>query len=134
MCLIGAFLVALAYTLRDGRGGAWARLGLAGAVASVATSAALQAVDGMALKAMADRWAAAPPEQRQLVFEAAFAVRQVEIGLASLASLLFGLTVALYGVAIVYAGHYPAWLGWLGSLAGLATCVAGVAQAYSGFS
>jgi hypothetical protein len=134
VCGIGAALVALTHTMPEGRSRAWAQVGLAGATASVATSAALQAVDGVALKLMVDRWAAAAPAERQLVFEAAFAVRQVEIGLASLISLLFGLTAIVYGLAIVQSARYPTWLGWIAVLGGLGSFVAGIAQAYTGFS
>ena len=133
-CASGAALVLLARTLRAGRGSAWAALGQAGAIASVATAAVLQAVDGVALKAMVDRWAAAPLAAQAASFEAAFAVRQIEIGLASLASLLFGLTVMAYGIALILSGRQPRWLGWLGLLAGLATAVSGLAQAATGFS
>jgi hypothetical protein len=134
ICLIGAALVVLTHTMPDGPSRAWAWLGLAGATATVATGAALQAVDGVALKAMVDRWVAAPPTERPLVFEAAFAVRQVEIGLASLLSLLFGLTATVYGIAMIHDERHPTWVGWLGILGGIGTMVAGVVQAYTGFS
>jgi hypothetical protein len=62
----------------------------------VAVTAALQAVDGIALKAMVDAWAVTPAAQKDLAFYAALAIRQVEIGLASMVSLLFGLTVNVY--------------------------------------
>jgi len=57
--LLGAALVALAATFEPGRAAAWARIGLASTVAGVAVAAALQAVDGVALKVTVDRWAAA---------------------------------------------------------------------------
>jgi hypothetical protein len=46
-------------------------------------AATLQAVDGVALKVTVDRWAAATGEARLLAYEAAHAVRQIEIGFAS---------------------------------------------------
>lgn len=52
--LLGAALVALAATFEPGRAAAWARIGLAGTVAGVAVAAALQAVDGIALKVTVD--------------------------------------------------------------------------------
>jgi hypothetical protein len=79
---LGAGLIALAATLEPGRAAAWGRLGVAGAVASIALAAGLQAVDGVALKATVDRWAAASGEARALAFEAALALRWLEIGLA----------------------------------------------------
>ena len=126
-------LIALSYTLRQGRAEAWAMLGRAGAIASVAPAAALQAVDGIALKFMVDRWAMSSPPQRALVFEAAFGVRQIELGLASLMSIAFGLTVLAFGVALAFSSH-PQWLAWLAVLGGSATVCAGVVLAYTGFS
>ena len=100
----------------------------------MAAAAALQAVDGVALKAVVDRWAQATGEQQLRSFEAAFAVRQVEIGLASLLSLLFGLTLAAYGVSQLLSAHAWKWLGWLGVTGGLGSAGAGIAQAHTGFS
>ena len=134
IALIGVALVALAATLEAGRAAAWARLGLVGTAASVAAAAALQAVDGVALKVMVDRWSGASGEARRLAFEGAFAVRQIEIGLASLLSLTFGLTAVLFGTAMLYSGRYPRWLAGLGLAGGVATVAAGVAQACTGFS
>lgn len=91
-------------------------------------------MDGIALKAMVDAWAAAPPAQKQMAFYAAFAVRQVEIGLASVTSLLFGLTVSVYGVALLADRTYPRWVSGLAIAGGVPTAVAGVVMAYTGFS
>jgi hypothetical protein len=131
---LGVALVALAATLEPGRAAAWARIGLAGTAAIIAVAAALQAVDGVALKVMVDRWAAASGDARALAYETAFAVRQIEIGLASLLSLVSGLTLTAFGVAIFFSIRYPTWLGGLGLLGGLGTVVAGTAQASTGFS
>jgi uncharacterized membrane protein (DUF2068 family) len=103
-------------------------------VASLALAAALQAVDGVALKRMVDAWAAAPAEHERAAFHAAFAVRQIEIGLASMLSLLLGVTAVLYGVVLLVDRTYPRWLGGLAIAGGLPTAVAGVAIAYTGFS
>jgi hypothetical protein len=127
-------LVALAATLEPGRAAAWARIGVAGAAAIVAVAAALQAVDGVALKVLVDRWAAATGEARALAYEGAFAVRQVEIGLASLLSLVSGLTLSAFGVALLLSARYPTWLGWIGLLGAFGNVAAGAAQASTGFS
>jgi len=132
--LLGMALVALVGTLEPGRAAAWASIGLAGAAATVAVAAALQAVDSVALKTMVNRWAAATGEARVLAFEAAFAVRQIESGLSSLLSLVSGFTLTAFGVAIALSARYPAWLGLTGLLGGLGTVAAGVAQASTGFS
>ncbi|MBD0395056.1 MAG: hypothetical protein ICV52_14690, partial [Microcoleus sp. C1-bin4] len=68
--------VALAATFEPGRPAAWGRTALVGTATVIAVAAALQAVDGVALKVTVDRWAAATGSARELAFEAAFAVRQ----------------------------------------------------------
>src|SRR3954453_9883396 len=78
VAMLGAALVALASTLEPGPAAAWGRLGEVGTAVIIAAAAALQAVDGVALKVMVDRWATATGDARQLTFEAAFAVRQIE--------------------------------------------------------
>jgi hypothetical protein len=131
---LGMGLVAFSATLGPGRAAAWARIGAAGAMASVAVAAALQAVDGVALKATVDRWAVADGEARVLAFEAALALRQVEIGLAGVASILSGLTLIALGLAVLMSARYPAWLATVGLLDGVGMAAAGAAQASTGFS
>lgn len=131
---LGTSLMAFAATLEPGRAAAWGRIGAAGAVASVAMAAALQAVDGVALKATVDRWAAAEGEARLLAYEAALALRQVEIGVAGFLSILSGLTLVAFGVAVLQSARYPAWLGAVGLLDGMEMFAAGAAQVSTGFS
>src|SRR5256884_1103700 len=104
---LGVALVALAATMEAGAPASWARIGVVGTAASVATAAALQAVDGVALKGMVNRWMQASGEARARAFEGAFAVRQIEIGLASLLSVLFGLTVFAFGISMVLTRRFP---------------------------
>jgi hypothetical protein len=77
-------LIAFAATLELGRAAAWGRIGASGAVASVALAAALQAVDGVALKATVDHWAAAEGAARPLTFEVAL-VQECRLGTRPLA-------------------------------------------------
>ncbi len=132
--LLATGLVTLSWKLRAGRAGAWALLACLAAVASVSLAGALQAVDGVALKFMVDRLASSTEAARALVFEAAFGVRQIEIGLASLMGTFFGLTVLLYGIALLLSPIAPTWLGVFGVLAGTATVISSVVQAHTGFS
>jgi len=83
---------------------------------------------------MVDRWAAATGEAQARAFEGAFAVRQVEIGLASFVSSLFGLTVCSFGISILADRRFPRWLGYLGLVSGIGSLAAGVAQAHTGFA
>ncbi len=131
--MVGA-LVHLSRILATGSASGWAWLGAAGAIASLAAAAALQAVDGIALKIMVDAWAEAAEPDRTTLFYAAYGVRQIEVGLASIMSLLFGLTVGVYGVALIADRSFARWLGWLAIIGGIPTAVAGVVMAYTGFS
>jgi len=49
-------------------------------------------------------------------------------------SLIFGLTVTGYGVALLVDKAYPQWMGRLAIVGGVSTTVAGVVMAYTGFS
>jgi len=132
--LIAAGFVALSWKLRAGHAGAWALLAGLATVASVSLAGALQAVDGIALKVAVDRWAASAEGGRAAAFEAAYSVRQVEVGLASVMAAFFGLTVLLYGIALMLSPEAPSWLGIFGALAGLATVISSVVLAHAGFS
>jgi len=129
--LITASLVLLSRKMADGPAAEWATLGAAGAIASLSVAAALQAVDGVAVKVMVDTWAATPEPAS---FSAAFGVRQVEVGLASIGSLLFGLTATVYGIALAIDGRLPRWIAVVAIVGGVPTAIAGVVIAHTGFS
>jgi hypothetical protein len=132
--LIAASLVLLSRKMADGPAAEWATLGAAGAIASVAIAAALQAVDGVALKVMVDSWAASPEPEKAMLFRAAFGVRQIEVGLASMTSLALGLTASIYGIGILIDGRFPRLLGTVAIVGGLPTAIAGIVIAHTGFS
>ena len=134
VALIVAALLLLAQQLRAGSAAAWAGIAAGAAIVGQAVAVALQAVDGIALKFMVDAWAAAPAAQKEGLFHAAFAVRQIEIGLASMASLSLGLTATLYGVALLVDRTHPRWVGELAMVGGVPTMMAGVVIASTGFS
>lgn len=131
LVLMAGALLVLTRRLMAGPGGAWSLLGSGVVVAGTAVAGVLQAVDGVALKVMVDRWAAAPDAT---TFEGAFAVRQVEIGLAAVLGLLLGLGVTAFGVALLVDRRYPTWSGVLALAGGLPTLAGGVVLAHQGFS
>lgn len=116
-----------------GSAGALARLALMGAAASLAVAGCLQAVDGVALKPMADAWAAAPEAGKQAALQGALAVRHVEIGLAAMFGLVGGLTILAYA-ALHWRMGLPKWLALLGGVGAIGTFAGGLAVAYTGFS
>ena len=129
-----ASLLLLARRLEAGPTARWAGLGAAFGTAGIAVAAALQAVDGIALKMTVDRWAAASGPEKAALFAAAYGVRQIEIGLAGMTCILLGLVAAILGVALVVDGRFPRWAGLLGVAGGASTAASGVAFAYTGFS
>jgi Domain of unknown function (DUF4386) len=131
--IVGA-LVLLSRRMGKGPAAEWALLGAAGAVSCLAATVVLQAVDGIALKAMVDLWAAAQHPDKAVLFQAALSVRQIEIGLASITSVLLGLTVSVYGIACLVDRRWPKWSGLVGILSGGLTLLAGVVTALMGFS
>jgi hypothetical protein len=132
--LIVCALIQLSGLLASGTASSLAWIGAAGAIASLAAAAALQAVDGIALKNVVDAWAAAAEPDKTTLFYTAYGVRQIEVGLASITSLLLGVTMCVYGVAIISDHGFPKWLGWLPIIGGIPTAIAGLVIAYTGFS
>jgi hypothetical protein len=63
-----AALLFLALQLESVSDREWLWIAAGGAIASLAVTAALQAVDGIALKAMVDAWAVAPARKRISLF------------------------------------------------------------------
>jgi hypothetical protein len=134
IALIVFALISLSRLISRGSDSTFAQAGALLAGASLAIAGALQAVDGVALKVMVDRWAAASGPQKEIMFDSAFAVRQIEVGLASMLSIFLGITAVTYCVALVQDQRFSNWLGWLGIAGGVPTAVAGVIIAHDGFS
>jgi hypothetical protein len=132
--LMAAALMLLSRKMANGPAADWAVLGMTGAVASMTVASALQAVDGVALKATVNVWAASQEPGRTAIFQAAVAVRQIEIGLASILGLLFGLTFSIVGIALLIDHRFPRWLGVVAIAGGVPTAIAGIVIAYTGFS
>jgi hypothetical protein len=109
---------------------AWAvgRLGatsvLVGAIAHITEFS----IDGYALTTLAHRWAVASPLERPtLEFDADMALAILGGPAAVSLSVVWGSTLALYGLAVKREG-YSIWLGWTGIVLGTVIFVMGVAQ------
>ncbi len=138
--LMGVAIIALAWRLRRGVAGVWAILGGAAMVVCASVYAVFIAVDGVALGIMVDRWAEAGPEQQELLYETAFAVRQIEAGLFSIQWLMFGIAAGLFAGAFFASAETPfrlRWLsvmGWLSVVASIGALSFGIVQAQTGYS
>lgn len=101
------------------------------AVVSLTVGAAVSfvhfSIDGYVLTELADRWAAAPPAEREEVARMGEFVHTLLRQPLFVVELLFlfGLPFALIGLAIALDRGYPAWFGWAGFVVGVATFVTG---------
>jgi hypothetical protein len=133
MGLVSAGLLALVIALspRASRPGWASGLGAVAAVAALALYGVLQAVDGVANKQAVDAWAGAPGADKAARFATAEAVRWLEWGVRSYHSLLFGLALVLFAVALAATAR-P--IGYLMGVSGVAYLVQGWALGSEGFS
>ena len=126
-------LVALAHSIRDGVAGALARFGSVAAVAGAVIGLMLVILDGVAARQLAQEWAAASPERRELALGLVQANETINFALASLFNLVFAAaTFILYGAAVALDDAYPRWLGWVAVGAGVLSVGAGAIQASIG--
>jgi hypothetical protein len=129
-------LVALYYSLsaRPGAGAGLPPFGLAAAEVTAASFTVLQAVDGITLRYAIDAWVSAPTPQKPAAFAAAEVARWTEIGMNGLSYFLAGLTLFLFGLAIVLGRVYPRWVGLVAAISGTALMYNGAVEvAYEGF-
>jgi Domain of unknown function (DUF4386) len=101
-------------------------------IASAATWAALQAVDGVTLKQSVDAWADAPGSEQAARFADAETVRWTEWGLQSYFRVLLGVAFLLLGAAAVVSRLVQTWLGVLLVVAGLLSLALAVSVGYAG--
>jgi hypothetical protein len=109
-----------------------ARFAAGATIATAATWAVLQAVDGVALKQAVDVWAASSGAEQSIRFADAETLRSVEWGVQSYFRVLFGLTVLLLGAGLVASRLVAGWLGLTAVLAGLLSGAIGVDVGYNG--
>ena len=109
-----------------------AALAGAGAVATAAISALVQAVDGVALKQAVDVWVDAPPADEATRFGNAETVLWTGWGVQSFFYAVYGLTLALLGVAVAVSRRFGAWIGLVAVAAGSLSLAMGIDVAYRG--
>ncbi len=114
---VGA-LSPLAHQLRHDIERGLARLARGVLVAASAVFAGYFSLNGFGWAELAHRWSTATVESRaDLLIEMKVALTMVG-SVAFTAQALLGLSVALYGLALVSGSSFPRWLGWLGTVAG----------------
>lgn len=134
--LMSSAALALSWRLRRGKAGVWAVLGGAAMVVFSAVYAVFAAVDGVGIGVLVRRLAAAG-SNNDVLFEAAFAVRQVEAGLFALQWFMFGVATAMYSAAFSTTpsdGRGAIAMAAFSAAASMGTLAFAVVQAQTGFS
>jgi hypothetical protein len=111
-----------------------ARIGAGAAVAALALYAALQAVDGVALKQAVNAWASAPEAEKAARFAAAEAVRWLEWGMRSYHDFALGLALLLSAAGVAMTARFSAILALLIGLSGIAYLAQGWIAGTEGFA
>ncbi|MGP3925127.1 hypothetical protein [Streptomyces sp. 8N616] len=111
-----------------------AQLAAAAAVATAAVWAVLQGLDGVGLKQAVDSWVSTSGAEKTIRFANAETVRWLEWGFQSYFRILLGLTLALFGTAILASRRVAGWLGWTALVAGVCSVIFGVDVGYSGLA
>jgi hypothetical protein len=124
VAMLGA-LVALADSITDGMAGSVARFGRMAAHAGAPLMLAGAAIDGIAQKAMANAWAAAPAAERPIIARAADAVLFIDAALFyTWVAVFLGVAFVCFGVAVAVGRAYPRWLGWIAIVGGVGCILA----------
>lgn len=117
-----------------GRSTLLAHLAAAATVATAAIWAVLQGLDGVGLKQAVDAWVSAPAREKPFRFADAETVRWLEWGFQSYFRILLGLSLAVFGAAMLTGRLVAAWLGWTAVLAGVCSVAIGVDVGYNGLA
>ena len=102
--------------------------------ATAATWAVLQGLDGVGLKQAVEAWDRASGAEESIRFANAETVRWLEWGFQSYFRVLLGLTLVLFGAAILASRVVAGWLGWAAICAGVCALVIGIDVGYNGLA
>jgi len=120
-------LVALSWTLIEGRSWALGRLGAAAVIIGGAIHILYSSVSGYGFTTLAQSWRDPSTDAAALVVVGDALRRVLGGGWAAVLMLFHGVPFVLYGLAVAYSPRYPSWLGWLGVVGGAGSILTGVA-------
>lgn len=132
LLLVG--FIALYRSITEGVSATLARLAIIVAVVAEGIYGVNQAVDGVAIKFVAQQWMSAPLTEKADAFRIAEAVRHIEIGTSSLWTLTSGIVLLLFGLAIALGRVYPRPLGWAAIALGATEVAYSLDLARNGFA
>ena len=116
--LVGVGLICIALSNATEPGRSWGRIAFGFAVGSVTIALISIAVDGRALKEVADAWAESPDDPALIA--AGDAVAQMSLSLFNaLIATLFGVTPVVFGITGLAGKRSPSWLSYLVLVSGV---------------
>jgi len=127
-------LIILLNYLSNMSGSVVALLGIVSAGTTTAVFAVNQAVDGVAIRYVAENWVNAAPEGRAGAMVLAQAVRHIEQGASALVAFNLGVTLLLCGTAMFTTRVLSKGLGAAALVVGVAYIATGVTLYYVGFA
>lgn len=131
LALVALVAIERSITREPARG--LARFGLALAAAGSGAAIVWMAIDGVAMKHIADAWAAAPEQEKAVAFHTAVVVEEMILALFSITIVVwYGLPFIFMGLAVGLSGAYPRWMGWLVVAGAIGAVLTGMAQVYTG--
>lgn len=131
--LLLAAYYGLTHSITNEPGLIWARLGWGVAIVGAGIGVTFMLIEAVALRGIADTWAASSGTQQELALAAGNALFYLSLTLSTgAASFFFGISPILVGKAILGSTEYPQWLGWLGMFLGAIGVAANAFQIVSG--
>lgn len=128
LLIIGG-LVGLADQLNGTSAAPLARLGLAAALVGGAVVTVSSAIDGFAMKALAQSSASAPAAEAASALRIAIAVRDADFGIWSIGMLVFfGAAFICFGLAVSASRRFAGWFGWVAVAGASGATVAALLQ------
>ena len=126
--------IALYRSMTEAASASFARLGVVVVIVAEAVYACNQALDGIAIKFVAQAWVSAPLAEKADALRLADAVRHIEIGTSSLWVLNHAIALMLFSVAILLGQSYPRFLGWAGIVIAVGLIAGALDLALNGFA
>jgi len=128
-------LAAFTEMMRGSTGQAWARLARLTAVAAFGLILVTSAVDGFAIRRVAEDFVSANPDPGSAHYLATQGFEHFQLSMFSMVIFAyFGVTQLLYGLATWNSGTYPKWLGAIAIGFGIVGSVVGAVQLLFGIS
>jgi hypothetical protein len=132
--LAGVGTLFFAFDVRAGLARGLAGLGAGAAAVALALYAALQAVDGVALKQAVSAWTTAPDTEKLARFATAESIRWLEWGMRSYQDFAMGLTLLLFAAALLRTSLVARPIGMLMAVTSLAYFAQGWVAGTDGFT